>query len=91
MLCTCINVIFVSCILLLCTPSPLPPLLPPSLSPPSLPAFLTSDSVDLQELAANSDRLLSTLVSYLGNQPDENDEFVEEKHILAYERLKEVQ
>lgn len=62
---------------------------PPSL-PPTLPAFLTSDSVDLQELAANSDRLLSTLVSYLGNQPDENDEFVEEKHIIAYERLKEV-
>ena len=53
-------------------------------------AILTSDSVDLQELAANSDHLITTLVGYLGNRPDENDELVEEKHHLAFERLREV-
>lgn len=55
-----------------------------------VPAVLTSDSVDLQELAANSDHLITTLVGYLGNRPDENDELVEEKHQLAFERLQEV-
>ena len=58
--------------------------------PPPPPAFLTSDSVDLQELAANSDRLISTLVGYLGNHPDESDELVEERHMLAFDRLREV-
>ena len=55
----------------------------------SLAAFLTSDSIDLQELAANSDHLITTLVGYLGNRPDESDELVEEKHLMAFDRLRE--
>ena len=90
--------------LFLSLPLSLPPSLPLSFSPflpPSLPhsllpslsftsAFLTRDNVELQELAANSDRLICTLVGYLGNQPDENDELVEEKHLIAFDHLREV-
>ena len=68
----------------------IPPFLPP---PPPLfisSAFLTQDTAELQELAANSDRLISTLVSYLGNQPDESDELVEEKQIVTFDLLREV-
>jgi hypothetical protein len=52
-------------------------------------AVLTSDSPDLQELAANSDHLITTLVTYLGSRPDENEDLAEEKHQLAFERLRE--
>jgi hypothetical protein len=52
-------------------------------------AILTSDSVDLQELAASSDHLITTLVGYLGNRPDENDELMEERHQSAFDRLRE--
>ena len=52
--------------------------------------YLTRDSVELQELAANSDRLISTLVEYLHNRPDENDDLVQDKDFQLYDQLRKV-
>ena len=43
-----------------------------------------------QELAANSDRLIASLVEYLQEQPDENDDLVQEKHFTMFDNLREV-
>ena len=43
---------------------------------PVITAYLTDESVELQELAANSDRLISSLVEYLQYGPDENDDLM---------------
>ena len=66
----------------LCPPPPLR-LLPPT-------AYLTNESVELQELAANSDRLIPSLVEYLQDKPDENDDLVMEKHFTMFDNLREV-
>ena len=60
--------------------------------PPSHPhtAYLTHESVELQELAANSDRLIASLVEYLQERPDENDDLVQEKHFTMFDNLREV-
>ena len=69
-------------------PSPLPPTHTHSL--PTITAYLTHESVELQELAANSDRLIASLVEYLQERPDENDDLVQEKHFTMFDNLTEV-
>ena len=57
---------------------------------PTHTAYLTHESVELQELAANSDRLIASLVEYLQERPDENDDLVQEKHFTMFDNLREV-
>ncbi len=45
--------------------------------------------MDLQELAANSDRLVPTLIEFLLNQPNESDDLVQEKDFELFDRLRE--
>jgi len=75
-----------------CPPSPLPISLSVLLLLFHLPptAYLTNESVELQELAANSDRLIPSLVEYLQDKPDENDDLVLEKHFTMFDNLREV-
>ena len=58
-----------------------------TLFPP--PAYLTQENVELQELAANSGRLITTLVEALQNKPDENDDLVQEKDFELYDQMQE--
>ena len=71
---------------------PFPPHTHTLFPPPSHPhtAYLTHESVELQELAANSDRLIASLVEYLQERPDENDDLVQEKHFTMFDNLREV-
>ena len=52
-----------------------------------LSAYLIQPSHKLQLLAADSDRLIATLVEYLQDRPDENDDLVQEKHLIQFDRL----
>ena len=52
-------------------------------------AYLIQPSDKLQQLAADSDRLIATLVEYLTDRPDENDDLVQEKHLIQFDRLRE--
>lgn len=52
-------------------------------------AYLTQGSPELQELAADSDRLLATLVDYLSSQPDDEEELIDERHVGQFERLRQ--
>lgn len=59
-----------------------------SFSPPPS-AYLIQPYHELQLLAADSDRLITTLVEYLQEQPDENDDLIQEKHLIQFDRLRE--
>ena len=50
-------------------------------------AYLIQPYHELQLLAADSDRLITTLVEYLQDRPDENDDLVQEKHLIQFDRL----
>ena len=52
-------------------------------------AYLIQPYRELQLLAADSDRLITTLVEYLQDRPDENDDLVQEKHLNQFDRLRE--
>ncbi len=55
----------------------------------SFPAYLIQPYRELQLLAADSDRLITTLVEYLRDRPDENDDLIQEKHLNQFDRLRE--
>ena len=44
----------------------------------------------LQEIAVNSDQLISTVVGFLTQQPREDDDLVDERHICLYNHLRKV-
>ncbi|XP_064388728.1 armadillo repeat-containing protein 8-like isoform X2 [Halichondria panicea] len=50
-------------------------------------AYLTAPHPALQELCAESDRLIPTLVDYLTQSPDPEDEMVTEDHLVQFECL----
>ena len=52
-------------------------------------AYLIQPYRELQLLAADSDRLITTLVEYLQDRPDENDDLIQEKHLNQFDRLRE--
>ena len=52
-------------------------------------AYLIQPYHELQLLAADSDKLIATLVEYLQDRPDENDDLVQEKHLIQFDRLRE--
>ena len=52
-------------------------------------AYLIQPYRELQLLAADSDRLIATLVEYLQDRPDENDDLIQEKHLNQFDRLRE--
>lgn len=45
---------------------------------------------DLQELAANSDKLIATLVECLDDRPKEDEDLVQERHFEMFDTLCEV-
>ena len=52
-------------------------------------AYLIQPNHELQLLAADSDKLIATLVEYLQDHPDENDDLIQEKHLIQFDRLRE--
>ena len=64
-----------------------PPLLTPLTHHTSHTAYLTQVNSELQQLAADSDHLISSLVEYLSNRPDENDDLVQERHFEVFDSL----
>ena len=75
-----------------------PPTIPPQpththpFSLPTLTAYLTHESVELHDLhgPADSDCLIASLVEYLQERPDENDDLAQEKHFTMFANLRKV-
>ena len=53
-------------------------------------AYLTVEDESLQELAANSDKLIATLVECLDDRPNEDEDLVQERHFEMFDTLCEV-
>lgn len=53
------------------------------------PAYLTEAELSLQELAADSDHLVPTLVDYLCSPPDPSSDLVLQHHLDQFDRFNE--
>ena len=48
---------------------------------------LVSEDFELQEIAATTDGLLPSLISFFLNKPNEDDELIDERDIVLYNNL----
>ena len=53
-------------------------------------AELIADNSDLQEIASNTDCLLSVLAGFFIDKPNEDDEMINEQNIILYNTLRQV-
>ena len=62
-------------------------ILSPPPPPPFSPAYLTESELSLQELTADSDHLISTLVQCLANPPDPDGDLTLDSHLEQFDKL----